>query len=374
MPPDVRIRIQEGSNPPHFSGIQETGPLHWTIFPWQEYPEGTRVGKYHFRLDLCVENRASSPRTIFLDIHWPHAPKLVSQILDFVYVLGPGRAVRHVPGKTLRSVTRVRTVLQPGRSWISTNPAWHCRDNDAWLGRLRQAGAKIRTLGRTPSGRAVRAVEFGAGPKTALIAARMHPYESASSYCAAGAAEWLAKASPAARALQRDWRFSIVPVANPDGVAAGCTRLTGEQGADLNIEALEAGDGTALVLKKWIDRLKPDLFVNFHNWMGKTTNGLFYLSKPDLWAYLEAFDDMFWEKRTWLPLPIGGDVKPGDPVRQTFDRYCHEVHGALSYILEFPWHGSTPGSIRRSGVKALRAAVQAFERRRADQATCRCKI
>jgi len=358
----VRIRLLEGSNPPDRERIQEVGRHSWRIQPWQEYPEGTRIGLYHFRLDVAMDNQGGQRTDVQLDVCWPHTTEVTSAFLDFVYVTLPGGTVRRVSGLVTESVVTVQFSLPPGLSWISTNPPWHIRQNEDWFRKIRQAGARARVIGYSAAKRPIRAVEFGRGPLTAVVLARMHPYESASSFAARGVAEWLARARP--RKVLQEWTVSIVPISNPDGVAEGCTRLTGRNGVDLNIEAMDSADQVATVLRRWIAGKKPDVFLNFHNWMSKTANGLYYFEKPELWAFLKEFDRMVWEGRTWYALRIGEDLRGGDPERQVLERHCRAAFGSLCYILEFPWHGSTPQGIRLSGERGFKATLAAFSKLR----------
>lgn len=361
MKSTIRLLLREGSNPPRRTAITEQGANAWIVEPWQEYLEGTRVGLYHFRMDLALQNPSSRPVEVSLSIRWPHLPEITRKLLDFVYVSTGTESIRRIAGTVEGSTVYVRFAVPPGDSWVSTNPPWHVAHNDAWFRTMRARGARVGVIGRSAQGRPIRVVEFGHGPRRALVVARMHPYESASSFCAVGLAEWLTKAAP--KRLLREWSVQIVPVASPDGVAQGCTRLTGVGGVDLNIEGIDSDDPTALALCAWVDRERPDVFLNFHNWMSQTVNGVGYFEKADLWSFLEAFDAMVWDGRTWYASRIGEDLKPGDPVRQRLDRHCREAFGSLCYILEFPWNGSTPRSLRLSGARGFRAALAAYGKR-----------
>lgn len=366
MKSNIRVKIAEGSNPPQAGMIQSLGRNCWRIIPWQEYPEGKRIGLYHFRLDVSFFNSGSHAEDIEVTIVWPHSPAIVNQLLNFVYILEPSGRLRRFEGQAEGSFVHVRTRLIPGQSWMSTNPPWHPTHHQAWCRQMQRRGASLITLGYTAERRSIQTLQFGLGTKTAIVTARLHPYESASSYSALGVAEWLMKKGPAQRKILKEWRILVVPMANPDGVAHGCTRLTGIRGLDLNIESYQKKDATAETLKRWLTHCRPDLFIDFHNWMSQTVNGLYYMEKPDLWAFLEAFDAMIWDGRTWYADQVGADLKPGDPERQVFGRYCLRNFGTLAYVVEFPWHGSTIKSLKESGVRTIRAALTAHGKLRAS--------
>lgn len=360
--PPLAPVFAEGANPPSARRVHILAPNRWRVRPWLEYPEGTRVGLYGFRCDLLVRNRAARAQTLELELVWHHAPKNVRAYLDYLHLeLGPDRW-RLIPGAVRGRTVHFRFRIPPGDHWLSVNPAWHVGHHARWLKALPRR-AEIRSLGRSKHGRPIQEIRLG-NPRrpTLAVIARCHPYESASSVKAVGIVEWLLGGSAAARRILRDWRVRVIPMANPDGVALGCARLTRPGGVDLNIEFDRPSDPTARAIERWIHDARPRLLLNLHNWMAKDLNGLYFRDARDRRTFLRVFGRKIPGRRRWLKIVMGSDFKPGDPPRQILDRLAHERYGALNFIVEFPWYGWSPAVMRREGARAFRAAVKTVER------------
>lgn len=360
-PPPLEALIAEGSNPPRRSKIIPLAKNHWRVLPWLEYPEGTRVGLYGFRADVLVRNRGKQDQMLRLEIRWHHDGKILRKYLDYLYQqIGEDRW-RLCPGKVRGRSVHFALRIPPGRTWLSVNPAWHVAHHARWIKSLPKNRARVRKIGVTTGGRPIHEILLGDPRRPVLaIVARFHPYESAGSMKAIGVVEWLLGGSAAARRLLRHYCVRVIPMANPDGVALGCARLTHPRGHDLNIDFLPRKDPTAGALKRWLDDGRPRLLLSFHNWMSKTHNGLYYRREPDRRAFLRAFDRRVWHGRRWLCIRMGADFKPGDPPRQVLEHYASDVLGALVYIVELPWFGWTPRLVRQGGVRAFRSALKAL--------------
>ncbi len=362
-PPPLKPLFVEGSNPPSAKRLEILAPNRWRVRPWIEEPEGTRVGIYGFRCDLLVRNRVARTQNLELEVSWHHDPRKVRKYLDFLHIeIAPDRW-HLVQGKILGATVRFALRVPPGDHWLSVNPAWHVSHHMRWLESLPRR-ARVRTFGVTKGGRPMQEIVLGHPRRPTLgVIARCHPYESASSVKAVGIVEWLLGGSSAARRILRRWRVRIIPMANPDGVALGCARLTRPGGVDLNIEFFQPSDPTARAIERWIHEARPRLLLNLHNWMAKDLNGLYYREERDRRAFLRAFGRKLPGRRKWLALVMGGDFKPGDPPRQILDRLARDRYGALNFIVEFPWYRWSPAVMRREGARAFRAAVKVLDLR-----------
>lgn len=351
----------EGSNPPRKGRITVLPNNRWRVAPWLEYPEGTRVGVYGFRADLLVRNPARQPQDLRLELRWHHGGNVIRKYLDYLYQQTGEGTWKLVTGKVRGSSVHFVFRIPTGKCWLSVNPAWHVAHHACWL-KLLPRRARVRRIGLTKGGRPIHEVVLGNLRRPTLaVLARCHPYESASSVKAVGIVEWLLGGSAAARQLLRCYCVRVVPMANPDGVALGCARLTRPGGHDLNIDFLPRKDPTAEALKRWIDACQPRLLLNFHNWMSKTHNGLYYRREQERRAFLRAFGHRVWHGRRWLCIRMGADFKPGDPPRQVLDHYASDVFGALAYLIELPWYGWSPWLMRKSGARAFRSAFKALQ-------------
>jgi hypothetical protein len=353
----------EGSNPPRKNRVTVLSDNRWRVAPWLEYSEGARVGLYGFRADVCVHNPARRSQELRVEFRWNHPGKVVRKYLDYLHQQTGEGTWRRVDGKVRASSVQFTLRIAPGKCWLSVNPAWHVAHHARWLKQLSRC-ARVRRIGVTKGGRAIQEVVLG-NPRhpTLGVIARCHPYESASSVKAVGIVEWLLGGSAEACQVLRRWCVRVIPMANPDGVALGCARLTRPGGVDLNIEFFKPSDPTARAIERWIDAVRPRLLLNLHNWMAKDLNGLYYRKEEDRRDFLRAFGRKNPCGRKWLGIVMGADFKPGDPPRQVLDKIASERHGALNFIVEFPWYGWSPAVMRREGARAFRAAVRVVEAR-----------
>lgn len=92
--------------------------------------------------------------------------------------------------------------------------------------RARRAGAQIGSLGASVNGRAIPFVYLGSQPsrRHAIVVCRQHPWETGTSFAAEGLIEFLASNAPEAQEVLDQIAFTVIPIANPDGVIGGGTR------------------------------------------------------------------------------------------------------------------------------------------------------
>jgi len=64
----------------------------------------------------------------------------------------------------------------------------------------------------------------------------------------------------------------LIPMANPDGVYEGLCKLTRLSGINLSRQ-IDPSDKTCQVIKDTVDRIEPDIYVEFHNWMFEYVDG-----------------------------------------------------------------------------------------------------
>lgn len=121
-----------------------------------------------------------------------------------------------------RSLT-VRHTPASDALWIAYIEPYPLATLEALCDRLRSVVPAV-DLGTSVQGRHIKAFTFGEGRSGfhAFVIARQHPWETGTSYAAEGLAEHLAFG--AGRRLLGDMKLTVVPVANPDGVALGGTR------------------------------------------------------------------------------------------------------------------------------------------------------
>jgi hypothetical protein len=194
---------------------------------------------------------------------------------------------------------------------------------------------------------------------------RNHPYETASEWCADGMIAFLLGDEPEARRVRGGVRFHFLPLTNPDGVFHGLSRLTAPQGADLN-RAREQDDAAWRVLRGYLDAVKPRFFLNVHNWMSKTQDGLLANTREFAEVFRRRMPDLRGDGKEWmvewtakfLEREKITDYRPGSPDFLKHSSWKNDLQarfGTAAAVLEFPWHGRTTARMREIGRQALLA-------------------
>jgi hypothetical protein len=202
-----------------------------------------------------------------------------------------------------------------------------------------------------------------------LILAGQHPAEFGGIQAVMGIADWLLSRLPEARGLCERYRFTLVPILNPDGNVQGrCGRNA--RGKDLYRAFEGAAEGAtptapeAACLWSWIESQRPMLSLNFHTFTQPRPAG-----------------DFPWEGMYTTPDEAFATATARERQRQLDDRLAWETDG-LSHSGRFATH--IPASLeyqlaalevltgfyevqdvvgpyrqRHTGVQVLRAALAA---------------
>jgi hypothetical protein len=222
---------------------------------------------------------------------------------------------------------------------------------------------KVEKIGQSEEGRNVwllRISDSSTAPRIpAFIRARVHAYESAGSYAMEGMVRWLLSEDDWAISTLRRYAVHVLPMANPDGVFNGLGRLTKPQGADLTWAVTPRPDRAHAVGRQAVDRVRPKVYVDLHNWQNKHQDGLLGLDPKIRERFLHYMPDQLQFGKRWSirePMVIGS-VKPE---QETMGLYCRRAFEAVGVAFEFPWFGRKPDDVRQTGAKAIRALFLAL--------------
>jgi predicted deacylase len=126
---------------------------------------------------------------------------------------------------------------------------------EAWRGLAREAGARVCVVGESVEGRPICSYELGAPEGTpVLLTGLMHGVEVVGSLALLSLVRHLADGS--GDDLLRHARVVIVPVVNPDALAANCARLAAGR------RAFQRCNARGVDLNRNFPRLRPDLPLN----------------------------------------------------------------------------------------------------------------
>jgi hypothetical protein len=134
---------------------------------------------------------------------------------------------------------------------------------------------RVREIGRSIQGRAIRAVTFGTGPTTVLLWSQMHGDESTATMSLADLMAWMTSGDPVDEPLRRRLAAGLtvvmVPMLNPDG--AELFQRENALGVDVNRDARRLVTPEARALKGLRDSLRPAFGFNLHDQGARTLAG-----------------------------------------------------------------------------------------------------
>ncbi|MBC8871269.1 MAG: hypothetical protein H8E44_17725 [Planctomycetes bacterium] len=378
--PAVRILVGfDGSCPHDPAGVKQEGPDRFRIFPsWRSSPgiDEEAVGR-STRLGFKVVNAGQAAASVDLWIDWQYhdappkdRPSFASvdefmSYRDFVVMRLPkSERWRTVMADVTDSVAHVRLEAPPGETEIHWHPPYNYTQSERFVDSLREHPlVKVEKIGESPEKRnlwLLRITDASPRPKkNFLIRSRVHPYESASSYAMEGMVRWLLSDDAYAAAALREYEFYVIPMANPDGVHNGLGALTAPRGADVCF-ILYKPDAVNLPLKQAIDRARPDVAIDLHNWQNKHTDGLLGLYPVIRERFVRYMPDQLEFGKQWTirdPKPLS----PEAPEKELLRTYCERNFEAVTVTFEFPWFGRTTDDMQATGQKALWSLLRSLD-------------
>lgn len=133
-------------------------------------------------------------------------------------------------------LARFTLTVPTGGLFVAAQPLVTNADMEQWsVGMTAQHDIESQVIARTPAGRDIRLLLSRPCEPAGLVVllGRQHPPEVTGAFAFMDFAERLFEGDDTARRFRERYRLALVPVVNPDGVAAGHWRLN-ERGVDLN--------------------------------------------------------------------------------------------------------------------------------------------
>jgi hypothetical protein len=312
-----------------------------------------------FRLETGIENTASEPVEVSLNISWPTEP--FSELRDcFYWNNTPDGDWMPVFAETAPGRTFVRFSAAPGRGLFCLHPHYGYDDSEKYLNSVEHPLAELEVFGKSRNGRNMTLLRAGNSDSPRyryLFSARNHANESSGCYCIEGMIEWLLSSDSLARYALETAEFTFVPMSNPDGAAEGMARYAGPHCADLhrsaewNTENIPGSmpDAAHTAYFGLIDRIKPTHFVNIHSYLFKFKDEIFAVDSETVEQFTRFMPDQTEFSKTWLPLITDHDTFPTG--------YAYRKYGTLPLMFEIPWFGRNGATMRETGKKMIRAAI-----------------
>lgn len=359
----MTLKIETGfdGSCPHFDeGVKQDKDGTFVLFPQYraqagESEESERGGS---RLSTRIVNESPKPLEAKLRVEWG-AKRAVNHDLGYV---------RHesdeewtmIPGVCREETILYNLAVQPGTTLFGLYPEYNYAQCAGLAAGMKQKGVKVDVIGQSREGRDMWMLSFPSSNSQAanwFLQARDHAYETAGSYCVEGITEFLLADEPLSRYLRSKFNVYVVPMTNPDGVFNGMSRLTWEQGADMN-RIVTREDTAHATLKAAVDRVRPAVHMNIHNWTGKFVDGLLS-NEVDIaeriQEHMPADTAHFkrWMVQTLYSFLQAGKRSHVPDANRSWKDYCKDEFDAIGVNFEFPWFTLNTADMREKGKRAF---------------------
>ncbi len=351
----------EGSNPQSPERIERLGEDSVRVSPESEDGDSN----YKFAFEVTVRNHAQTAHSLNLDVDWQERLQVGTMYMPCrasIFVRHGGSAWQEIRGRLDEDHVHFRLDVPPGTSRVGLHPSFGWRELEAFFeqaGAL--AGARRVSFGQTAEGRPLEVVVLpGLEREEACLLGigRLHPYESAGSYCIWGILDLLAGARGGT--LRKGRTFVLVPVANPDGVAHGLCKRTAWGGVNLSAEGNESNDPTACALRGLIAGVggasQRPVLLDAHGWMNWEDGLWVYRAGLERAILGQLGEDLFphgW--RTYVR-----DVAATGPSTGDLRRFAALDMGMETVVISVPWFGRSPARMRRIGAAVTEAVLRAL--------------
>ena len=361
----------DGSCPHYPQGVRRLSRNRFLLFPSHrkrpgESEEGKGSGS---RLSTRIRNSGRRPVKVVVAADWETEARTRGH--DYGYVRCEGGEWVMIPGRRDAARVEYHLTVAPGVTSLGLYPEFSYTECAEFVRSAEARGALCEVIGKSRDKRDIWMLSLPSPCKKAarfFLQARDHAYETAGSFCAQGIVDFLLSDDPLAQYLRVKFDFSIVPMTNVDGVYNGMSRLTHERGADMN-RVHTRPDAAHDTLISAIDRVRPDVHMNIHNWTGKFMDGLL-ANDASIAEKIQTHmpPDHKHHKRLYVQTTldflrsVGLNSTP--PKHMSWKNYCLDRFGAIGVNFEFPWFSLSPDEMRAKGVRALTAlALAAVEER-----------
>jgi len=224
-------------------------------------------------------------------------------------------------------------------------------------------------FGKSTQGRDISLISLPSRNENALnffIQARDHAYETAGSYCVEGIVDFLCEKSFISEYLRSKYSFFVLPMTNPDGVYNGLSRLTHENGFNLDRLWWNNGPGAeGRVLLDILDHFRPSVYMNIHNYAMKFVDGLLTCQPmgfvEKICQHLPADHE---HHKNWFVMTDDEWCKRNNTKEYLEEcwggkNYCKNHFDSLSVIFELTWFGRNTELMKERGTKAMTALALA---------------
>ncbi|MHC4871756.1 MAG: M14 family zinc carboxypeptidase [Planctomycetota bacterium] len=357
----------DGSSPHSDAGVEQAAPNKFTVYPsWRKAPgideEAPGAGS---RFYIKIQNDSDKPLEVIISADWETPQRIEHH--DYGYFCHEGEDEWTQIAGTNNGETKIDYQLEvkPGITEFGLLPAYNVGKLGRFLEEIKDKGIAVEVIGKSAEGRDINLISLPSENKNALnffIQARDHAYETSGSYCVEAIVDFLHEKSNLSELLRFNYNFYILPMTNPDGVYNGMSRLTYEAG--LNLDRLWWNNGPGKegsILVETLDRLRPSVYMNMHNYAMKFVDGLLTSESMDfveqIFKQLPADHE---HQKEWFVMTdeewrIKNNKRAYTKEFWGGKNYCKNQFGSLSVIYELTWFNRNTAQMKERGVRALTA-------------------
>jgi len=360
----------DGGNPQCGSDVVKVDDAAFTVYPYSE----DRDDNYMFRVDIKVCSSYREPKKATLRMEWRawRAERYMAERDTFFLKHGDGEW-ELAKGRVEGNVTTLSLVIPPGETMVCMNASYNYETLQRYIRSLR-GNPLVETFiaGFSEENRNIWCLRLtnakvgDEGKIKLMVVTRVHPYETASSYCAKGLIDFLISGDQSADKLLSEFVFHIVPMPNPDGVYNGLCKLTMENGFDFSHgNILTCRDKAGRAILDLVREIRPRFVLDIHSLMDRERDQIGSSDERLLADFMELMPDQVDVGRRWTVLLRKYEAPkepPSERLHYSLTSYCVEDLGATSFILGFSWFGRSFEMIEQTAIRALKALTASILR------------
>lgn len=350
---DGTIKVQtidDGGNPRDQSSIDQIDFNTFRVTPFSEDNDPN----YKFRFEVCASNNSGKNQQLGLQVNWNEPVYNKYRTSLYHRSEAKGRWT-HVSMRTEGESTSGNITLPPGISTIASQPSYSYSDNLRFIENIASfKNINVACIGRTAEKRKIHHIVLNDNTasrkkRSIVIICRIHPYETAGSYCAEGIADALIHKNIATIGNIDRYHIHVIPMANPDGVFGGLCKRTAYDGIDMS-KHVDQKDLTCSAIISFLDFVRPHIYCEIHNWMLPNVDGIYFLNRFQASRLTRRLPRRVFKK--W-EIDFNKIIFAKNPVG--LKEFCRDKFNSTAFVVEFPWSGRNTGTMKNIGVHMLKA-------------------